>query len=162
MTNRTSPPRRPQRTARRGFTSSLFPLAAAAAALLTAAEAHAGLCGLGSFGCCPQAAPAPACYTAARMQTVTSYRTVYDTVCEPQTSYYTARVTENTFEDEVRTATRTVYRTETREEPYTVRRMVRETSNREQEYTVARPVTVAARPTATGRPSTSPPDTSTS
>ena len=97
MTNRTSPPRRPQRTARRGFTSSLFPLAAAAAALLTAAEAHAGLCGLGSFGCCPQAAPAPACYTANRMERSVAYRTVYSTVLERQTDYVPVQVTENAF-----------------------------------------------------------------
>ena len=81
------------------MTSRTLAAAAAAAALglLQPSPATAGLCGLTGFGCCPQAAPAPACYTANRMERSVAYRTVYDTVVERQTDYVPVQVTENAF-----------------------------------------------------------------
>ena len=49
-----------------------------------AAQAN-NYCGAASYNCCPTAACAPtACYTTCRVERETCYRTVYDTVQEPQ------------------------------------------------------------------------------
>ncbi|MFN9972749.1 MAG: hypothetical protein ACK58T_22955, partial [Phycisphaerae bacterium] len=47
--------------------------------------AFAGLCGVPSYNCCPTAACAPAsCYTTCRVVQETCYRSVCETVYEPE------------------------------------------------------------------------------
>ncbi|MFM7865849.1 MAG: hypothetical protein ACKPHU_16660, partial [Planctomycetaceae bacterium] len=54
--------------------------------------ASAGICGAGTYRCCPVAACAPAAsYTACRVQTVTAWKTVCETVYEPE-EYTTKKV----------------------------------------------------------------------
>ena len=62
----------------------ILPLAAGVFGLL-ASTVEAGLCGVSSYQCCPTSACAPAsCYTTCRVATETCYRTVCETVYEPQ------------------------------------------------------------------------------
>ena len=116
-------------------------LAAIAAVLSVPGVTQAGLCGVPSYNCCPTAACAPAsCYTTCRVATQTCYRTVCETVYEPQEYTSSRTVYENSFEDLQETCYRTVTETAYREEAYTVNRPVTETAVRQETYCVQRPV----------------------
>ena len=66
-----------------------------------ASSAHAGwFCGAANYSCCPVAACQPtACYTACRVERQTCYRTVNETVWEPQTVTCNRQVQEVVCED---------------------------------------------------------------
>ena len=80
-----------------------------AAFLAAPISGFAGLCGVGSYNCCPTAACAPAsCYTAYRASTETCYRTVCETVYEPQEYTSCRTVYEKIYEDVQQTCYRPV------------------------------------------------------
>jgi hypothetical protein len=105
-------------------------------------SASAAYCGAACYNNCPTAACQPtACYTTCRVERQTCYRTVYDTVQEPQ-SYVVNRTTyETAYDDVPQTCYRTVVETNYREESYQVQRPIYETAERVENYTVMRPVT---------------------
>ena len=110
--------------------------------VLQGSVAWAGICGAGSYRCCPvEACAATGSYTACRVQTVTAWKTVCETVYEPEE--YTAKkvVYEPVYEAVEQTTYRVVQEMSYRDEEYTVCRPVTQQATRTETYCVRRPVT---------------------
>ena len=101
----------------------------------------AWFCGAGGYNCCPTTCCQPtACYTSCKVERQTCYRTVYETVYEPQQYQVCRTVYDNVCEEVPVTCYRNVVERHVREEQYTVQRPVQEIAYREHQYTVQRPV----------------------
>ena len=100
-------------------------------------QAEADICGVGSYRCCPvETCAAASSYTACQVQTVTAWKTVCETVYEPE-EYTTKKVVyEPVYEPVQQTTYRIVTETAYRDEEYTVCRPVSETKSRTESWCV--------------------------
>ena len=105
-----------------------------------AGEASACYCGAASFKRCASACSTPSEVCAPPVRMVTCYKTVQETVWEPETYTCKKTVYDTVCEPVPQQCTKTVYDTCYTEEPYTICRPVYTTQYREEQYTVCRPV----------------------